>query len=360
MAGYTGPLVDVDIHNAPKSSKDIIARMPKRWADYLDIYPPTTPDSQLVRNMFRRGDTWGPNGEFPGTSYEVLRDQLLDPYNVYRGILTHDIGHYPGLTNQYFAKDVCRAANEWLREEWLDRDDRLYGLVVVPHSLPQESAAEVRHWADDSQVVGLLFASNPLGRPLGDPIYHPIYEAASECNMTIGVHQEPDRRQAGGAVQITSQLMYGSRAQTAMHYVSSLIVHGVFEKFPNLKFVIKEYGISWLPWLMWRLDQEYELLKRETPWVKRLPSEYIRDHIKVSTQPIETGARNSDVATYMSSVEGIEDLLCFSTDYPHGTMDDPLYAARIFPNEWHRKIFCDNACRSYGWTPPVEAPAAVA
>lgn len=358
MSRYDGPIVDVDIHNAPKSSRDIVRRMPSRWHDYLDIYPPATPDSQLVRNMFRRRDTWGPNGEFPGSDVKVLKDQLLDRYNYYRGILTHDIGHYPGLANQHFAREVCRAANDWMKEEWLDHDDRLYGLIVVPHSLPQDAAQEVRRWAGVDQVAGVLFASNPLGRPLGDPIYHPIYEAAAESNFTIGVHQDPDRKQAGGGVQITSQLVYGSRAQTAMHHVSSLIVHGVFEKWPNLRFVIKEFGINWLPWLMWRLDQEYKLLARESEWVKRLPSDYIRDHIKLSTQPIEPGPRTTDVTRLLETVEGIEDMLCFSTDYPHGTMDDPLYVARIFPREWHAKIFCENACRSYGWPVPAMATAA--
>jgi uncharacterized protein len=357
MPSYTGPIVDVDVHNAPPSSATITERLPKKWQDYVPIYPPVTPDGLLSRNMARRADTWGPDGAFPGSSYERLKEQLLDPYDYHRAILTHDIGHYAGLSNQYYAEAVCRAANDWIVEEWLPLDERLYSLIVVPSARPDVSAAEIRRVAEHPRMIGVLFAANPLDRPLGDPLYHPIYEAAAEHGLAISVHQEPPGTRDAGGIRMTSPLLDGSPAQIAMHYISSLVVHGVFEKFPGLHFVIKEFGVTWMPWLMWRLDQEYELLARESPWVKRLPSEYIRDHVKLSTQPLEGGSRRSDLVDYLSVVDGIEDLLCFSTDYPHHTMDDPLYVARQLPAEWHRKVFCDNACRAYGWEIPVADPA---
>jgi predicted TIM-barrel fold metal-dependent hydrolase len=145
--------------------------------------------------------------------------------------------------------------------------------------------------------------------------------------------------------------------QQAMHYVSSLIVHGVFERFPNLHFAIKEYGVTWLPTVMWRLDQEYETLKRESPWVKRLPSEYIREHIRLSTQPIESSPQSGGTAEFLATVPGIEDMLCFSSDFPHYSMDQPGFIARLLPREWHRKVFLENACEMYGWDVPAEAAA---
>jgi predicted TIM-barrel fold metal-dependent hydrolase len=138
----------------------------------------------------------------------------------------------------------------------------------------------------------------------------------------------------------------------AGNHISSFITHGVFEKFPEAKFVLKEYGITLLPSLMWRLDAEYERMRSESPWVKRYPSEYMLDHVRLSTQPIATGSRPRDLIDYLSVIDGIEDMLLFSTDYPHASMDDYEYVARQLPDAWHRKVFCDNACASYGWTPP--------
>jgi predicted TIM-barrel fold metal-dependent hydrolase len=50
--------------------------------------------------------------------------------------------------------------------------------------------------------------------------------------------------------------------------------------------------------------------------------------------------------------EGIEDLLCFSSDYPHWTGDSPTFVAKLLPKSWHRKVFCDNACDFFGWERP--------
>jgi predicted TIM-barrel fold metal-dependent hydrolase len=142
-----------------------------------------------------------------------------------------------------------------------------------------------------------------------------------------------------------------------MHYVSSYIVHGVFEKFPGLHVTIKEFGVAWLPYLIWRLDQGYDLLRLESSWVKKRPSEYIHENIRVSTQPIEDSPRPGDLARLLSTVPWLDDVLCFSTDYPHYSFDEPGYIARLLPDGWARKVFCDNACKVYGWTPPPVAAA---
>jgi nitrite reductase/ring-hydroxylating ferredoxin subunit len=51
--------------------------------------------------------------------------------------------------------------------------------------------------------------------------------------------------------------------------------------------VLIESGFGWLPALGWRLDKHWERMRDEVPHVKRPPSEYIREHFWVSTQPME-------------------------------------------------------------------------
>ena len=77
---------------------------------------------------------------------------------------------------------------------------------------------------------------------------------------------------------------HSTSCQTA---VSSLVIEGVFERFPRLKVVMIEGGFAWLPALAWRLDKLFERMRSEVPHLKKRPSEYIRQHIWVTTQPME-------------------------------------------------------------------------
>lgn len=367
MARYDGPIIDLDVHHRPRVDTEIIAYMPKRWRDYMTsnphltmpVEPPSTTGAATLSNMARRGDAFPPDGHLPGTSYEMLREQLLDKFNYVRAVLTHDVGDFACHLNPYLAEAVCRAANDWNIERWLSHDERLVGLVVAPLGMPESAAAEIRRVGKHPRMVGVLLAGSPLGRPFGDPIYHPVYEAAAEMGLALSIHPAGSDRpgvtmRSTPAPFMTVVEFAGLQSQQAAHHISSFIVHGVFEKFPSLHLVVKEYGVAWLPSLIWRLDQGNELLRLESPWVKRWPSEYIHDHVKLATQPIEKSHDASDgLAQLLQSVDGIEDLLCFSSDYPHITFDDPTYVARQLPRGWERKVFCENACVAYGWDVPA-------
>jgi predicted TIM-barrel fold metal-dependent hydrolase len=353
MSTYAGPIVDVDVHNTVASPAVLKEYLPSRWQDYASVTPPV-PNTTIGLGFFtpappvRRRD-----GGPPASTYQHIKEDVLEAGNVFKAILTHGIGQYPELSNHDFMLDCCRAANDWMVDKWLTLDERLATVLVVPTQMPEEAAAEIHRLGDHPQMVGIVFASNPLRRPLGDPIYHPIYKAAVEHGLAITTHVGVEHASVVPAgvpsTNITATANFGGAAG---HHISSFITHGVFEKFPEAKFVLKEYGITLLPSLMWRLDAEYQRMKEESPWVKRYPSEYMHDHVRLSTQPIATGPRRRDLIDYLSVIDGIEDMLLFSTDYPHSSMDDYEYVARQLPAAWHRKVFCENACASYGWTPP--------
>ena len=111
--------------------------------------------------------------------------------------------------------------------------------------------------------------------------------------------------------------------------VASLIVEGVFERFPELKIVLIEAGFAWIPALGWRLDQNWKRMKDEVPHLKRAPSEYLREHFWVSTQPMEEAEEPDHVIDVMEWIGW--DKILFASDYPHWDFDDPFLGAAAEP-----------------------------
>ena len=73
-------------------------------------------------------------GSFPPRSYEELRAQLLEPHAP-RAVILTCVATFAGSRNPYFEAAMTTAVNNWLADEFLGRDDRLRGSIVVP-SLP--------------------------------------------------------------------------------------------------------------------------------------------------------------------------------------------------------------------------------
>lgn len=352
----TATVVDCDVHHNWARDADVLAFMPSRWRAemerglgsfrYRNPYPHTG-------GVNKRLDSFGPGGETPGTDPRMLAEQLLDPFGIRRAILSFEIGHEASSPNPHLAIEIARAANDWSIATWLESgDDRHYGAIMVPAHVPEEGAKEIRRVGGHPRMAEVLVVSSGVGLPLGHPVYHPVYDAANELGLPVALHVGsewmPHVVAAGGLPN--SRLEYLTIApQSAIHHVTSFITHGVFERFPRVRFLVVEAGISWIPWLLWNLDAAYPDLRRESPWVKRLPSEYFREHVRVTTQPMELTDRREHLVDYLSMVDGIDEILCFASDYPHWDADEMGFIKSRIPREWRDKVLCDNACELFGW-----------
>jgi predicted TIM-barrel fold metal-dependent hydrolase len=185
--------------------------------------------------------------------------------------------------------------------------------------------------------------------PLGKRRYWKIYEAAERHGLPIAIHF------AGlGGNPITSSGWpsfyiedHTVMAQAFQSQVISLACEGIFERFPGLRVVLMEGGFAWLPSLMWRLDKHWKRLREEVPFLKRPPSEYIRKHMWATTQPMEEPTNPKHLLQVIEHL-GSDDMLMFSTDYPHWDFDDPDRAFQVrLPSELKRKIFYENARALY-------------
>jgi hypothetical protein len=362
---YDGPIIDCDIHNNPVSQLEYFEYLPQRWRDFLTLRDGSPNLSMLgpaylnaaacPDGLNKRLDAYSDNGGPTGSDYGLMCEQLLDAYDIEAGILDHDVGQQAALTNGDLALAICQASNDWMADKWLSGmgDDRLYAVVLVPTQTPADGAREIRRCAENPRFVSAMVAWNGLGKPLGHPAYHEMYEAMAETGLPMHIHVNGGEYfgstaslSAGGGPFSYKFEQYQHVYQSTVNHVTSLIVHGVFEKYPTLKLLLTESSLSWIPWFAQRLDANYDLLRHESPWVKKRPSEYIREHIFFSTQPCEAlQEEKSQFVEELSLFEGIEDTIVFTSDYPHWDADDPRYVFSIFPKEWHEKIASENARR---------------
>ena len=124
-------------------------------------------------------------------------------------------------------------------------------------------------------------------------------------------------------------------------------VEGVFEKFPTLKLILVEAGFAWLPALSWRLDKLWDRMRDEIPHVSRPPSQLIREHVWLTTQPMEEPEKLNQLYDTIEWI-GWENLL-FATDYPHWDYDDPNRAMPIKIEKQQKEgFFLNNALQLYG------------
>jgi predicted TIM-barrel fold metal-dependent hydrolase len=274
-----------------------------------------------------------------------MRTHHLDANGIDLGILAMIRPHPGGLQNLDLSAALASAINDWQVAEWTSREKRLKASIVVAYEDAEAAAAEIERWAGHPDMVQVLLLSRTV-EPLGHRRYWKIYEAAARARLPIGIHAFGNGGQpttGPGWPSYYIEDMVG-HSQSCQALVSSMVLSGLFAHVPDLRVVLIEAGFAWLPSLSWRLDRAWENLKAETPAVVRPPSEYIRDHFWLTTQPME---EPHESAHLRDTIEWIGwDRLLFATDYPHWDYDDPRYAMKLSPTSEQREAFFSGNARS--------------
>jgi predicted TIM-barrel fold metal-dependent hydrolase len=348
-------LVDVDIH--PKSSVDDLRPfLSNQWWNYLQTYGSRQRHGYVKGFPFpkaqpqaARRDAWPPGGGLPASDLDFMRAQHLDHYGIEHGIMNPLSPTGQGDQNAEFSAAMAFAANEWQVEGWHKRDPRLKASVIVPYEDGELSRIEIRRRAGNKAFAHVLLLSR-TSELLGKRRYWPIYEAAVEAGLPVGIHVFG---YSGWAMTNSGWPSFyieemTEHATSCQALVTSLIMEGVFERYPELKIVMIEAGFAWLPALGWRLDKHWKRLKDEVPHLRRAPSEYMREHIWVSTQPMEETEQPEHLIDIMSWIGW--DRILFASDYPHWDFDDPVLALPpSLDQERREKIYSGNAKALYGF-----------
>ena len=342
-------IVDGDIHNELPSENALLPYLPAEWHEYHrrfglrgypgHVYPRVNPNAA-------RTDAWPPNGDPPGSNLPFMREQLLDKWDIEYGILNCLVN--TGTRNLPYAAARASALNDWQVAEWVEPEPRLRASIVIPAEDGARAAAEIDRVGDDPSFVQVLMTVR-TAEPHGRSRYWPIYEAAQRHGLPVGIHFGGHAGNPVTGVGWPSFYIedHTGMSQSFQAVVTSLVCEGVFEAFPDLQVVVIEGGFAWLAPLLWRLDRSWAKLGNEVPHLKRPPSESIREHLWITTQPMEEPNNPRHFHQVLDHL-GMNDRIVFATDYPHWDFDAPdqAFPVRLAP-DLERAIMGENAHRLY-------------
>ena len=340
--------IDCDIHPAVPNLKALHPYLSDHWRDIIVqrgmhelnsiAYPANSPLSS-------RPD-WRIPGKPAGSDLDLLRQQALNPFQTSVGILNCLYG-----VQLLFSEDMgagfARAVNDWIVAEWLNKEPRLRASIVVPAQNPEMAVDEINRCAGDKRFVQVLMLV--MGdMPLGKRHYWPIYAAAEKHGLPIGIHAGSAYRHPVTPLGWPSYYTedYAAQAAAFQQALTSLICEGVFVKYPDLKVVLLESGFTWLPAHLWRLTKFWRGLRMEIPWVDRSPAEIVRNNVRLTIQPCDGPPTEEMFRTLMEHMDS-DELLLFSTDYPHWQFEGEDVLPPGLSRDLVRKIMIDNPRATY-------------
>jgi predicted TIM-barrel fold metal-dependent hydrolase len=336
-------LIDCDVHNVVGSIETLEPYLDDHWREVIATSQFAGPTDQAhPPNLAtsRREDLAAVDGAEPGRTVEALRAQLLEPLDLEAAILSCDYG-VESVHNPDAAAALARAVNDWQIDRWLEPEPRLRAAIVLASQHPALAVAEIERVAGHPQFVAVYLPVRSA-IPYGNRVWWPLLEAAVEHELVVEL-------QFGGSSGLpptasgwpTSWLEeYVDMASAFQSQLTSLVAEGTFDRFPELRMSLVESGFAWLPAFMWRFDKGWRGLRREIPWTRRLPSEYIREHVRVALQPVDGPPEPAELLRVIDQL-GSEEMLMFSSDYPHRHTAEELAAIPAdLPNDG---LLADNA-----------------
>ena len=216
---------------------------------------------------------------------------------------------------------VLGAYNRWLTERVLPATPRLLGWIMLPFSAPDAALRTVESYAGRPGVAGFQVTSL-REKPVHDNAYMPVYAAIEETGLPIAFHggtdwEDPLFRTVSKfmAVKALSQQWYN------IVHCTNWVVNGMPERFPRMPVIWMDSGISWVPWLMMRIDNEYRMRSSECPSLTRLPGDYMRE-MYYTSNPVEVPDREDALAAAYRAIDAPNSLI-YASNYPASDMDLP-------------------------------------
>ena len=236
---------------------------------------------------------------------------------------------------------LLRAYNDWIAEYVSHDPKHLAAVGVISLKDVDQGIAEMTRCAKMGLKAALI--GNDTGEDVGygDPKYDPFWAACVDANMLVAIHNftgmfpSPPQNQ---------HMRFTAADYPAKWILTDMIFTGIFDRFPDIRVVMAEFNVAWIPQFMYACDDQVNLA-RATPPPKLRPSEYFQRNVWASLIDDPVGGHLVDQI-------GV-DRVVWSSDYPHFESSWPnsrQYVERNFsglPADTIRKITRDNIIKLY-------------
>jgi uncharacterized protein len=297
-------------------------------------------NQKLYADHAKRG--WLPDVQLEAMDIEGVDAAVMYPSRALNALTQPNME--PG-----YADAITRAYNDWLYEFCRAAPDRMFGAGAVSVYDIGHAVEEAHRVVEKYGFKAIFVRANIVnGKPWHDPYYEPLWRALEKLDVPLGLHESMSSlsRQSGEMFSPNAGLrrIY-SQPFEQMLAMGAFIGGGVLARHPNLRVAFLEANCSWAPWLIWRMDESYELEGDQfMEELELTPSQYFRRQCIISVEPDEIPAVHT-IADFGA------DQLVYSTDYPHGDSRYPRATESFLElpisDDDKRKILWDNCARFY-------------
>jgi len=308
---------------------------------------------------------------FEPNSFEQIRKGCYDPKarlddmnvnGVFAGV---NFPTFPGFALELFlttqdrdlALALIKAYNDWHIDEFCATSpDRFIPMVGLPLWDVNEAVAELKRTAaKGARTATIPSLPHQLGFPnIHDDYWAPLLATADEMGFPLSIHISSLR--TTGTEHLTPESPMGAFltkvGMASMAVLSEWLWSEHIHRFPNLKIVLSEGGIGWIPYILERADL---VDKNHGPWMGhdwhgKKPSDVFREHFVSCFIQDEMGVKLRDFI-------GVDNIT-FENDYPHADITWPLTPEQLWNGEFEKgaigqeaidKITHRNALKLYKW-----------
>jgi uncharacterized protein len=298
-------------------------------------------------------DDWSPERYGQAMDQEGVEQAVLFPT---RALLLSQIPGN-GLPTGYSARArdenlviaYCRGYNSYVAGI-CKSNARFRAAAIVPFQNVPAAVIEIKRAVTELGLVGIALSSLGLAEHVGAPTYWPIYQELERLNVPLLIHnlsyQGPG--QDLRADTFLFQDAVGGSMET-FHTCSALMYGGIPEKFPKLRIGVFNVGVGWIPFLMERMDKDFEgRSQEEAPLLKNAPSA----HMTGGNWYFATSYNEQSLPYAMETVG--EKQIIFGSAYPEADSLFPGAVASVrerrdISEQAKRKILAENAKALFGW-----------